>query len=188
ERPRKGRWGYTFEAEAYSGGIEGNDHVGYSLAFEPTYFLNDAFNTYVGVFASHTPDWLVWQGGNLIGSFAGREAHINAGFSWISGRHELRLNTQAIGINAHLRQAYRVESGTAVETDEPVADFSVRNLGIQLRYRFELAPLSYLYIVYGRGGYREGIGVDDSLEPLEDSYSLRDDEQLLVKFSYRFET
>ena len=32
----------------------------------------------------------------------------------------------------------------------------VRNLGVQLRYRFELAPLSYLYVVYGRGGYPAG--------------------------------
>jgi hypothetical protein len=106
----------------------------------------------------------------------------------IGQKHELRLKLQAIAINAKLRQAYRVDpSGRSIETDEPVEDFNVRNLGIQLRYRYELAPLSYLYIVYGRGGFdQEGVA-ESSGRLLRDSFSLRDAEQLLVKVSYRFE-
>jgi hypothetical protein len=50
-----------------------------------------------------------------------------------------------------------------------------------------LAPLSYLYVVYGRGGYQQDIAGDDAVGSLGNSFSLRDDEQLLVKFSYRFE-
>ena len=40
-------------------------------------------------------------------------------------------------------------------SDEPVDDFNVSNLGLQIRYRYELAPLSYLYVVYGRGGFEQ---------------------------------
>ena len=72
-------------------------------------------------------------------------------------------------------------------SDEPIEDFSVRNLGFQIRYRYELAPLSYLYVVYGRGGYREDRFPEDPFDGLRDSFDLRDDEQLLVKLSYRFE-
>jgi hypothetical protein len=78
-------------------------------------------------------------------------------------------------------------AGNAQPTDEPVDDFTVTNLGVQLRYRFEIAPLSYLYVVYGRGGFRNEPRIDGSASLLGDSFSLRDDEQLLVKFSYRFE-
>ncbi len=186
ERPRKGRWGYGVSVEAFSGGLEGNDSIGYGISAEPTYFLSDAFNMYVGASASHTPDWLVWQQENLIGSFEGREAHLDVGFNWIGSRQELRLKVQAIGINARARQGYRVESGDAIATDEPIEDFSVRNFGLQVRYRLELAPLSYLYIVYGRGGYEEGIGDDGFGGLLDNSFNLRDDEQLLIKLSYRF--
>ena len=188
-RPRKGDWSYEIEAEIYSGGLQGNDKVGYSIDVVPTYFISDAFNVYVGLYASRTPDWLVWQRENLIGSFDGREGHFDAGFNWIiSGRQELRLKLQAIGINATLNDAYRVnERGTAIVTDEPVEDFSVRNLGFQIRYRYEIAPLSYLYVVYGRGGYDQEVYADQSGRLLRDSFSLRDDEQLLVKVSYRFE-
>ena len=72
-------------------------------------------------------------------------------------------------------------------SSEPVDDFNVRNLGFQIRYRYELAPLSYLYIVYGRGGYRQDEFSEDAGRLLRDSFDLRDDEQLLVKLSYRFE-
>jgi hypothetical protein len=63
----------------------------------------------------------------------------------------------------------------------------VRNLGFQIRYRYEVAPLSYLYVVYGRGGYRQDAFSDEPGHLLRDTFALRDDEQFFVKFSYRFE-
>jgi len=126
----------------------------------------------------------------LFGSFERHQTNVSAGFNWImTNRHELRLKLQAIGLDARLRQAYRVDSaGNSIPTDEPVSDFSVSNLGIQLRYRYELAPLSYLYIVYGRGGFEQNETAPGSGEVVRDSFELRDDEQLLIKLSYRFET
>ncbi|HEX2083478.1 MAG TPA: hypothetical protein VHF86_08370, partial [Xanthomonadaceae bacterium] len=59
--------------------------------------------------------------------------------------------------------------------------------GFQIRYRYELAPLSYLYVVYGRGGYRQDAYSDEVGSLLGESFDIRDDEQLLVKLSYRFE-
>ena len=79
-------------------------------------------------------------------------------------------------------------SGDGSPTDEPVEDFSVRTLALQIRYRFELAPLSYLYVVYGRGGFDQETTADGADRQLRDSFSLRDDEQLLIKLSYRFES
>jgi hypothetical protein len=189
DRPRKGDWGFHGEMEIFSGGLEGNANLGYFVELTPRYFISDAFNLYLGVTSSRNPDWLVWQRENLLGSFDRRTSEISAGFNWtVTNRQELRLKLQAIGLAANLRQAYRVDAtGEALETVEPVDDFTVKNLGVQLRYRFEIAPLSYLYVVYGRGGYRNEPQVDGSASLLGDSFSLRDDEQLLVKFSYRFE-
>jgi hypothetical protein len=176
--------------EALSGGLSGNDKIGYSVNAQPTYFISDALNVYVGLYFSRTPDWLVWQRDNLIGSFDGHESHLSAGFNWVlTNSQELRLKLQAIAVNADLRHGYRVDpTGNALPTDEPVEDFSVRNLALQIRYRYELAPLSYLYVVYGRGGYEEETVAGDSNRLLRDTFRLRDDEQLLVKFSYRFES
>jgi hypothetical protein len=190
DRPRKGNWSYEMQAEIYGGGLAGNHRIGGRIEIEPTYFINDAFNVYVGIDASRTPAWLVWQHDNLIGSFDSREMHLNAGFNWtMTNSQELRLKLQAIGLNAEAHRGYRVDArGNAIPADEPIEDFSVRNLGFQIRYRFELAPLSYLYVVYGRGGYEQRQTAQDTGTLLNDSLRLRDDDQLLIKLSYRFET
>lgn len=189
ERPRKGNWAHTVEANLFSGGLAGNDELGHALSYEATYFVNDAFSVLAGAYTDRTRDWLVRQRDNLIGSFAGRELDLNAGVDWTIGeRQELRVKLQAIAVDARLGQAYRIDPrGNAVASDEPVDDFNVGTLGFQVRYRYEIAPLSYLYIVYGRGGYREDTFSDDPANLLRDTFDLRDDEQLLVKLSYRFE-
>ena len=43
-------------------------------------------------------------------------------------------------------------------------------------------------MVYGRGGYAEQPDSVDSGRLLRDTFRLRDDDQLLVKLSYRFES
>jgi hypothetical protein len=140
-------------------------------------------------YAESTPQWMVWQRDNLLGTFDERALELDAGVNWTIGdRQELRVKLQAIGLDARLRQAWRTDAdGTPMPVDEPVDDFSLRNLGFQVRYRYELAPLSDLYVVYGRGGYLyDAFGRDESAQ-LFDAFSLRDSEQLLVKLSYRFE-
>ena len=189
QRPRKEHWAHELSADLLTGGLAGNDKVGYALEYIATYFISDAFSLYGGVYADRTPDWLLWQHDTLIGSYDGREWHLDAGLNWtIGSRQELRVKLQSLAVDARARAAYRVDAGgRAVASSGPVEDFSLNNLGFQIRYRYELAPLSYLYVVYGRGGYDER---DESAGPgtlLGDSFRLRDDEQLLVKLSYRFE-
>lgn len=189
ERPRKGDWAWEMESEIFSGGLAGNDKIGYNLRVQPTYFISDAFSVYLGGYVERIPSWLVWQQDNLIGEFREDMLQLDAGMDWtITNKQELRVKLQAIGLDAELQQAYRVAAnGDAIVTDEAVEDFSVRNLGFQIRYRYEMAPLSYLYVVYGRGGFDQepfAVGADRALR---DSLELRDDEQLMVKLSYRFE-
>ena len=187
--PRHGNWAFELETELFSGGLSGNRQLGYAIKFVPTYFVSDAFSLYAGPYYEHIPDWLVWQHDNLIGRFDEHTLQLDAGFDWaIDPRQELRVKLQAIGLEARLRGGYRVAAnGRAVASDEPIDDFSVRNLGIQVRYRYELAPLSYLYVVYGRGGYALDGYARNSADAFGNSFALRDDEQLLVKLSYRFD-
>ncbi len=187
--PRRGNWSLEIDAEIETGGLSGNRRLGYGVAVVPTYFFSDAFSMFIGPQYERTPDWLVWQHDNLIGSFDQRTLQIDAGMDWsIGNRQELRVKLQAIGLDARLRGGYRVGmNGRAEASDETIDDFSVRNLGFQIRYRYELAPLSYLYVVYGRGGYALDNETRDAADVFGNSFRLRDDEQLLVKLSYRFD-
>jgi hypothetical protein len=194
-RPRKGDWEFygNFGISNYGIGDDRNErHVGWNTQFQPTYYISDAFSLYTTLFAERTPQWVLWQGGNLVGSFDEHAQQLDFGVNWnIGNQHEIRVKMQALGLDAklrQLRQAYFVaQDGTPVPTDEPVDDFSLSNLGFQMRYRWEFKPLSYLYVVYGRGGDLFNEFSLDSREALRDSFDLRDSEQLVVKLSYRFE-
>ncbi|MDR7067747.1 hypothetical protein J2X02_000564 [Pseudoxanthomonas japonensis] len=189
ERPRKGDWAHEAEAEAFTGGLAGNRRLGAGAGYTGTYFINDAFSLYGGFYALYTPDWLVWQREDLVGGFQRRQVSLDAGLNWVmTDRHQLRVKMQAIALDARMQDAWRFDrQGQALVAPDPVNDFSVRNLGFQIRYRYELAPLSYLYVVYARGGYEQRTGTDGVQDLLQDSVRLRDDEQLVVKLSYRFE-
>ena len=188
-RPRKGNWAHEIELRANSGSLSGNREIEINGDFTSTYFVSDAFSMFVGAYAAHAPDWLVWQHDDLIGRYDAREAKFNAGLTWTVGtQQELRIKLQAIGLSATQRHAYRVDpAGNALPVDDPIDDIAVRNLGFQIRYRYELAPLSYLYVVYGRGGLDNQPTDDGAGRLLTDSFRLRDEEQFLIKLSYRFE-
>jgi len=191
-RPRKGHWALYGRAGYDAAGLGGIDEGATTLFFEPTYHVNDTLSFFSGLEAKHNPDWLLWRGGNLLGTFRSNELSLNAGTTWlIDNQQELRVRLEAIGLDAHSRQAYRVApDGEPVPVDEVIPDFALRNLGFQVRYRYELAPLSYLYISYVRGGslFEEDIGSRfDAAREFTGAFDLRDSEQLLVKLSYRFE-
>jgi len=187
--PRKDRWSLYWHARYAAEGLDGPAHGALEIDFNPTYFVNDNLSFYTELFAQHNPDWLLWQGGNLVASFRSDMLQLNGGMQWIiSAKQELRVKLETIALNARARQGWRVAAdGTPVATDEPVSDFNLRNLGFQIRYRYELAPLSNLYIAYVRGGFDSQPFAQDVGPLLGDSFSLHDSEQLLVKLSYRFE-
>ena len=188
-RPRKGDWEFYGNLDLNLGGLGDHRQLGWSAQFQPTYFVSDAFSVFASGSVEHTPQWTVWQRENLVGTFDSHVLQANAGVNWaIGSRQELRVKLQAIGLDARLRQAWRTRpDGTPVPSAEPVDDFSLRNLGFQVRYRYELAPLSNLYVVYARGGYALDPTAEGAGAQLQDAFSLRDSEQLLIKLSYRFE-
>jgi hypothetical protein len=188
-RPRKGRWELYGNINLGYDGIGEERKVGWSANFNPTFYFTDSFSVYANFYLESTPQWMVWDHDNLIGTFKERAAQFDAGINWkISEKQEFRVKLQALGLDAPLRQAWRfAPDGTPLPSSDPIRDFSLSTLGFQVRYRRELAPLSDLYIVYGRGGFLFNEFQDSQFSLLQDAFSLRDSDQILVKISYRFE-
>jgi len=190
--PRHGDWAFYANFGANNSGIgdaNNSRSVGWNTQFQPTYFISDAFSIYTTLYAERTPQWMIWESGNLLGTFNEKAQQIDFGVNWnIGTNQELRVKMQALGLDAKLRQAWRTEAdGTPIPTNDPINDFSLSNLGFQVRYRWEYKPLSYLYVVYGRGGDLFNEYSEEARDALRDSFSLRDSEQLVVKFTYRWE-
>lgn len=191
DRPRRGdgRLAWSWELEVFPTAVDGH---GLYAGLQPRWHVGDRFDIDLGLYVVDRPDWLLWQQGTELASFRARQAEVYSNLNWFpTERQELRLKLQAIAINAELRQARRLLDGRLIDSAADVNDFTVRNLGLQVRWRYKLGTLSDIYAVYSRGGYaldeldtdRRGQGLSSILS---DTFSLRDDDQLLLKIAYRF--
>lgn len=75
----------------------------------------------------------------------------------ISPKQELRLGMQWVAVDAVDTTAYRIVDERLVPSlaDPLDQSFSSSDLVFQLRYKYEFAPLSDLFIVYGRSGFSD---------------------------------
>lgn len=189
--PKKKHWSLYGSLRYGAEGLGGVDRGAWTAYIEPNYAVNDNLSFFAGLELQRNPDWLLWRGGNLLGTYGAEQVFLNAGSVWLLGsKQELRVRLEALGLDADAKRAWRVAAdGTPVRSTDVVDDFALRNLGFQVRYRYEFAPLSYLYLAYVRGGamFDAGAGPYSAREEFTGAFDLRDSEQLLLKLSYRFE-
>lgn len=183
--PRIGNWRYIFGANVFQQGVDGYSQ---SIELNATWYASERLTVRMIAQPQRATDWLLWEGGNLFGSYRTRRLDLDFRLDWIpSPRHELRLRWQWIGIDAEPNAAYRTGSGGELtRTEEPLLPFTLANLGLQLRYRFAIAPQSDFYVVYSRGGYRQELDDQRRVNELfEDMWGLRDADQVVVKLRYK---
>jgi len=184
--PRRGAWANHFELRVFQ---EGYEDWGASIEASATLYYHNNLNIDFSLNPSWSRDWLIWLQGDQLASFSKRQVTGGIGAAWFPAEgHEVRLRTQWYVINADAEQGYRIGSGgRLVAINDPINGFAMINFGMQLRYRYEIAPLSDLYLVYSRGGIER---IDDqnrsTMDLLASSTSLRNSDQFLVKLRYRF--
>lgn len=188
-RPRRGdgRLGWYWNLDVVPEAVRG---YRYAVGLQPRLHLGDRFDVDLGLYLMHRDDWLIWQQGREFGSFETRQIDLYSNLNWFVGdKHELRVKLQALAIDAEASLARRLnEAGRLVASTATINDFRLRNLGFQVRYRYKLAALSDVYLVYSRGGFAVDDNPDGGLgSTLDDTFSLRDDNQFLLKVAYRFE-
>ncbi|GFE78404.1 hypothetical protein GCM10011487_04040 [Steroidobacter agaridevorans] len=183
--PRYGDWQFTLGGYLFQQGVE--DYSGW-LQFLAAWYPTEKLTLRVDLLPQYSADWLVWEDSNLFGSYRAKRFDYDFRLDWIPApRHELRVKWQWIGIDADLRSAYRTDAaGNLLPSSDPVAPFTVNNLGLQIRYRYEIGPMSELFLVYARGGYNfideDERGVSQLFRDMTD---VRDADQFLIKLRYK---
>ena len=137
--------------------------------------------------------WLLWQGDASFATFATERWNLNATLSaFFTARQHLEMRIQWVALKAFESSRYVVPGGTYLrEIERPAvaapADFAISDLVVQLRYRWQIAPLSDLFVVYNRTGGLPNPGRRGNfVELLDDSFATPHEEGVLVKLRYRF--
>ena len=140
--------------------------------------------------------WLVYQGGRNFGRFEANEWQPSFDVNWfIAPGHQLRWNLQWAGVRASDTGFYEVPLGDgdliAAQRLEDSYDFNVGLLTTQLRYRWEIAPLTDFFLVYNRGNsLRNALESEaDEIELndlLSDSFNDPVIDTFVAKLRYRF--
>ena len=162
---------------------------GFGVTFKPT----DRFSFDFDLLYRDRENWLIHQGGREFATFEAKDWQPKIAMDvFFSARQQLRLTMQWAGIRGQERAHYRVPLGDGHlipytrGPDDPSADFTISRLTAQLRYRWQIAPLSDLFVVYTRGSNLPDRGYDTFGELFEDALTEPIIDVLVVKLRYRF--
>lgn len=185
------------DSRQLSGGIEGGlrheDLQG--LSWDADVFLIwrplDQFTADLSLQYKDRDDWLVHRRGREFATFDAIEWRPSFTLDYfLSARQQLRATMQWVGVQAREDGLLQIgPNGSLVDRPRlaggPDEDFSISSMVLQLRYRWEIAPLSDLFLVYTRGGNLDDPDERDFSGLLSANFDDPDQDQLVLKLRYR---
>jgi hypothetical protein len=163
----------------------------YNFSVDLTYQPSDRFSTSLDVSYIDSDGRLVWVEDRNFTEYQSEEWHtkLNMDF-FFSAKQQLRLSLQWAGVKADQDKFWQVPIGDGdLEPRPPPAepeDFAISNMNLQIRYRWEIAPLSDLFIVYTKSSDLDNPVGRSFTDMFKDAYDEPLAEQLVVKLRYRF--
>jgi hypothetical protein len=101
-----------------------------------------------------TDNWFIWTDVNQYASYESKNTRISTDMKWYpSERQEFQIKLQAVAFRNQQGQGWIAdEAGYLNSTGATVESINLGKIAFQIRYKYEIAPLSNLYLVYTRGG------------------------------------
>jgi len=168
------------------------DSKGYSKRFFKVagkIFPNDNLTIKTEIRIKKEKEWLNWIDQNNLATFDLKQKIISIDVNWYnSSKHEIRLKSQFIALEAeNPRSLVSNYAGYLSQGSSEVKPFTNGVASFQVRYKYEIAPLSYLYVVYSKGGsvYDEDDDKNTS-QIFKDPWEEASDEVLSIKLRLKY--
>ena len=154
-----------------------------------SYFPNDNLKINLQYRVRKENEWLIWTEDNKFGLYDSEQDTVSIGLNWFSGnKHEIRLKSQFVALQADNPQSLISDNGGYLyKSDDLIKPFTQGVVSFQVRYKYEIAPLSYLYLVYSKGGtsYDEDEDYSKS-EIFNQPWNNPSDEVYSIKFRLKY--
>ena len=163
----------------YDAGVDWRPLDGLNLSAGLTYFDYDG--------------WLLHQDGRNMTTFVGEglEPYLTLEY-FLSAKQQFKLSVQWVGIEAKEQGFYEIPAlpgklMPVIKPNDTEDSFAISDLVFQARYRWEIAPLSDLFIVYVKASdIARPLGQDNYSDLLDRAWAEPIADQLVMKLRYRF--
>ena len=158
-----------------------------------TWQPNDHFTLDVSARYMDRNGWLLHQEDRNMTSFQAEQWQPELSVEYFfTARHQLKASLQWVGIRAREQDFFLIDPqpDDLIRVEKPAGpsdSFAVSDLALQLRYRWEIAPLSDLFIVYTRQADRDlALGELGFSDLADDALNQPFVDLLVFKLRYRF--
>ena len=141
------------------------------------------------VWYTNRDSWVLWQQRRYFQTFRTEQWSPRVRFdAFFTARQQLRIQAEWTGMKAHGTEQLLIDGGGKLVTSGIATErFAISRVTVQIRYRWQIAPLSDLFAVYNRNGSLFESSIDKSFaDLLSDAFDEPQREGLLVKLRYRF--
>ncbi len=154
-----------------------------TIALGGNYYPSDDLKFGIHLGKANSKNWLNWLGDNRLGTYPLDYFSIRANATWFpKEKHELRIKFQTNIMETKIGAEWLADStGNLNSANSPAAGFDLGQLAFQVRYKYEISPLSHFYAVYTRGGRHyedDDVSVSEIISgtwnnPKEDRFTLK---------------
>ena len=147
-------WRISFEQGDKYNSWDSNGYKREFYKIAGSYFPNDNLKINLQYRVRKENEWLIWSEDNKFGLYDSQQDTVSVGLNWFSGnKHEVRLKSQFVALQAdNPRSLVSDKQGYLYDSNESLKSFTQGVVSFQIRYKYEIAPLSYIYLVYSKGG------------------------------------
>ena len=147
-------WRISFEQGDKYNSWDSNGYKREFYKIAGSYFPNDNLKINLQYRVRKENEWLIWSEDNKFGLYDSQQDTVSVGLNWFSGnKHEVRLKSQFVALQAdNPRSLVSDKQGYLYNSNESLKPFTQGVVSFQIRYKYEIAPLSYIYLVYSKGG------------------------------------
>ncbi len=190
--PSKNFFNYFLEVKREKGTQWGFSALGFVTSYTANvdFSMNDNLKFMIMHQHAEEDSWLNWIQDNLLGIYKNKKQRTTvASLNWFGGdKHELRMKAQMVAFTARNPSAYLGDTYGALNPVEmALPPFTLGDLAFQIRYRYEILPLAYLYVVYSKGGRIVEYDEEDNLgEIYKRPWNDPQADNFTVKVRYRF--
>ena len=134
-------------------------------------------------------EWLNWIEGNELAVYDLTQNIISINANWFRGsKHEIRLKSQFVALKAENPiSLISDKAGYLYKHDSNVKPFTDGITSFQVRYKYEIAPLSYIYLVYTKGGrIYDDMNERNTSDVFMDPWKNPDNEIFSLKFRLKY--